>query len=284
MTAITVQDLHKSYGKNEVLKGISFTVKTGEIFAVLGVNGAGKTTLLEIIEGLRAKDGGEILIRDTPHAGGLSLLGVQLQSSTLPAQIKVREALKLYALWNQRGAKPSPLYRFGLESVKNKYYKDLSTGWKRRLHLALAIQSDPDIVILDEPTAGLDVEARAALHTEIRALKAAGKTIILASHDMAEVEALCDRLVMLRGGQIAFGGTVNEFTAVNKGKFKVHIKLAGGGYTVYEIGNLNAELSALLERTRAGGGQIADLKIERPTLEDSFLSIAATDGKEVVKP
>ena len=278
-TALKVEKLYKSYGQNEVLKEISFDVKKGEIFGVLGVNGAGKTTLLECIEGIRRYDKGNIEILEKPQKQGLLGIGVQLQSSTLPSQIKVKEAIKLYSMWNNRKDSADAM-RYGLSEIKNKKYSELSTGQKRRLHLALATISDPEILFLDEPTAGLDVEGRAALHLEIRKMKAAGKTIILASHDMAEVEALCDRVAMIGGGKIVFLGSVNEFTAINKGNFKVHIKLSGKTeYLVFEIDDINSGLIEVLNRQKQSGEKITDIKIERPTLEESFLTIA----KEVKK-
>lgn len=196
--AIQVEKLHKSYGKVTVLKGISFEVKRGEIFALLGTNGAGKTTTLECIEGIRPYDDGEILIRGK--------FGVQLQSTSLPDHIKVSEALTLFSKWNSSKPDQTFINRLELDQLKSKQYKELSTGQKRKLHLALALIGNPDIVFLDEPTAGLDVEGRAILHDEIRALKNSGKTIMMASHDMAEIENLCDRIAILKDGEIAFIG------------------------------------------------------------------------------
>ena len=208
MNAIEIKDLKKSYGDNAVLKGVNLTVQQGEILALLGVNGAGKTTTLECVEGLRSYDGGTITVNEK--------IGIQLQSSALQAYIKPMEAVKLFAKWNKAAPDSEVLKSLGIPELSKKKYADLSTGQKRRLHLALALIGDPDIIFLDEPTAGLDVEGRVSLHGQIRALKSQGKTIILASHDMAEVEDLCDRIAVLREGEIAFVGTVEEFTADGK--------------------------------------------------------------------
>lgn len=202
---IEIRELKKNYGANAVLKGINLTVQRGEILALLGVNGAGKTTTLECIEGLRPYDSGTIIVDGK--------IGIQLQSSALQAHIKPMEAVKLFAKWNKTSPDGEMLKSLGIDELSKKKYADLSTGQKRRLHLALALIGNPDIIILDEPTAGLDVEGRVSLHERIRALKAQGKTIILASHDMAEVEDLCDRIAVLRDDNIAFVGTVDEFTA-----------------------------------------------------------------------
>ena len=209
---IKVSSLIKKYGDNIVLKDISFEVVEGEIFALLGTNGAGKTTTLECIEGIRKYDGGEITIDGK--------VGVQLQSSSLPDGIKGSEALKLFFKWNNFTMTKEFTERLGLNQIIKKEYKWMSTGEKRKLHLSLAMIGDPDIIFLDEPTAGLDVEARVIFHKEIKRLKEEGKTIVISSHDMAEVEALCDRLAILKNGNIAFLGTVNELTD----NMKKHIK------------------------------------------------------------
>ena len=172
--AIKISGLKKSYGTHVVLNGLDFCVRQGEIFALLGVNGAGKTTSLECIEGLRKYDSGNITIHGR--------IGIQLQSASLPEHIKPLEAVKLFAKWNKTPLDKAMLDALGIYELAKKQYYQLSTGQKRRLHLALALTRNPDILFLDEPTAGLDVEGRLSLHKQIRQLKAMGKTIILASH------------------------------------------------------------------------------------------------------
>ena len=158
--AIEVSGLKKSYGSNMVLRGLDFQIKQGEIFALLGVNGAGKTTTLECIEGLRKYDKGKIVVNGKT--------GIQLQSSSLPAHIKPMEAIKLFAKWNHTYIDDAMLKALGIKEMKESQYIELSTGQKRRLHLALALISNPDILFLDEPTAGLDVKGRLSLHEQIR--------------------------------------------------------------------------------------------------------------------
>ncbi len=203
-SAIQVHELKKSYGENQVLKGLNFQIEKGEIFALLGINGAGKTTTLECIENLRKYDSGSITVNGK--------MGIQLQSSSLPAHIKAMEAVKLFSKWRGATIDSAMLNSLGIKEIEKKEYNKMSTGQKRRLHLALALIGNPDIVFLDEPTAGLDVEGRIAIHEQIRNLKAQGKTIILASHDMAEVESLCDRLAILKSGNIVFYGSPSELT------------------------------------------------------------------------
>lgn len=263
--AVRVEGLKKSYHGTAVLKGLNFHVEKGEIFALLGGNGAGKTTALECIEGLRRFDSGKIRIDGRR--------GIQLQSASLPDHIKPLEAVRLFAKWNRTEADPAMLAALGIGELAKKQYRELSTGQKRRLHLALALVSNPDIVFLDEPTAGLDVEGRVSLHSQIRALKAQGKTILLASHDMAEVEALCDRIAILNGGGLVFLGTMEELTA----------KLGGGrilrittdrGEERYEAGAIGDTMLAVLEDLKKRGAAVLDIQIERGTLEQYFIEIA----------
>ena len=158
--AIKISGLKKSYGAHVVLNGLDFCVRQGEIFALLGVNGAGKTTSLECIEGLRKYDSGNITIHGR--------IGIQLQSASLPEHIKPLEAVKLFAKWNKTPLDKAMLDALGIYELAKKQYYQLSTGQKRRLHLALALTRNPDILFLDEPTAGLDVEGRLSLHKQIR--------------------------------------------------------------------------------------------------------------------
>ena len=150
--AIKINNLKKNYGSHVVLDGLDFCVQQGEICALLGVNGAGKTTSLECIEGLRKYDSGTIAITGK--------VGIQLQSSSLPGHIKPLEAVKLFAKWNKASLDRAMLDVLGIHAFARKQYYQLSTGQKRRLHLALALTRNPDILFLDEPTAGLDVEGR----------------------------------------------------------------------------------------------------------------------------
>ena len=261
---IEIKELKKSYGTNAVLKGINLAVQKGEIFALLGANGAGKTTTLECVEGLRTYDSGNITINGK--------IGIQLQSSSLQAHIKPMEAVKLFAKWNKTAPDNEMLKSLGIPELAQKKYADLSTGQKRRLHLALALIGNPDIIFLDEPTAGLDVEGRVSLHEQIRTLKSQGKTIILASHDMAEVEDLCDRIAILQDGNIAFIGTVDEFTAISGKRHVIRIKTADGQKD-YETENITETLFAVLTEYKEKDISILDIQTDRISLEQSFINI-----------
>lgn len=279
--AIKVENLTKSYGDNMAVKGISFEVKKGETFALLGANGAGKTTTLECIEGIRKYDGGDIFINGS--------VGVQLQSTSLQANIKATEAFKLFCKWNKTHVNWELFHTFGLSQLKNKQYGEMSTGQKRRLHLAISLINNPDIIFLDEPTAGLDVEGRVALHSQIRKLKQQGKTIIIASHDMAEVETLSDRIAIIKDGSIAFIGTIQELTSNLSNKIKIFLKttkvftvdnlrhsISEGmqqGYYVFITEKLHVGLLELLEAAKNMENSVLDIRIEHASLEQRFMDI-----------
>lgn len=279
---IKVTDLVKNYGDNHVLKGISFWIPQGTTLALLGVNGAGKTTTLECIEGLRKSTSGTIEVNGR--------MGVQLQSTTLPALIKGDEALRLFSNYNNTTPDEQLNERIGIRELLKKPYSSMSAGQKRRLHLALAMLGDPDILILDEPTAGLDVEGRSALHEEIRNLQQKGKTIVLASHDLAEVEELTDHIAILKDGRIAFSGSTASLRDQVGNVLQVAIKTNGElpesvagdlgyfkeekGYRYFTVTDLSQGLMRLINGLSKAGVTIEDLVVSKPSLEQRFLDIA----------
>ena len=263
--AIKISNLAKSYGTHVVLNGLEFCVRQGEIFALLGINGVGKTTALECIEGLRKYDSGSVTIN--------GIMGIQLQSASLPQHIKALEAVKLFAKWNKTPLDKEALDALGIYELAKKPYYQLSTGQKRRLHLALALTRNPDILFLDEPTAGLDVEGQISLHEQIRQLKAMGKTILLASHDMAEVESLCDRIAILSGGKIAFIGPVKQLGETIGKHYNITIQTENGTEK-QEAENIGDSLLSLLMQYKEKGETIIDIQIDRGSLEQHFIKIA----------
>lgn len=272
-TMIQVNNLVKYYGTTKIIKDISFSVRKGEIVALLGINGAGKTTTLECIEGIR-RYSGNITLNGT--------IGVQLQSTSLPGSIRAIEAYQLFCKWKKKKIDLDLFNTFVPTELKHKQYREMSIGQKRRLHLVLALIGDPDIIFLDEPTAGLDVEGRITLHSHIRSLKEQGKTIIMASHDMAEVESLCDRIVILKEGNTVFEGTTSELTSLMEVQRKIHIKTDKPlentdyiqGYWVYTSSNIGETLLEILEKCKISKNTILDIKIETATLEQGFMNIA----------
>lgn len=263
--AMKISNLTKSYGTRIVLNGLDFCVQQGEIFALLGINGAGKTTSLECIEGLRKYDSGSVTMN--------GIIGIQLQSASLPNHMKALEAVKLVAKWNKAFLDKTMLDALGIYELAKKQYHQLSTGQKRRLHLALALTRNPDILFLDEPTAGLDVEGQISLHEQIRQLKAMGKTIILASHDMTEVENLCDRIAILSGGKIAFIGTVEQLGETIGKHYNITIQTESGTEK-YESENIGDSILSLLMQYKEKGETIMDIQIDRGSLEQHFIKIA----------
>ncbi len=292
---IEVKDLKKSYGKNEVLKGVSFSVKENEIFGLLGPNGAGKTTTLECMEGLRRYDSGIITIcgKSPQKASSEHLTGVQLQSSSLPSGINVKDAMTLFCTWNGISPRMDLLETFGLSGMLTKTYKEMSTGQKRKLHLALALSHKPKVLFLDEPTAGLDVQARVSLHGEIKKLKQQGVTIILASHDMAEVASLCDRIGILAKGKICKIGTPDEIVLEVKRETIIKVKVDGkidginfinlipvnevNGYYSFKTDNILDGLSNLINYIKQENLELVDLIVDKPTLEERYVEITKED-------
>ena len=293
--AVSVQGLIKSYGNLAAVNDISFQVKKGEVFGLLGPNGAGKTTTLECLEGMRKSDGGTLNVNGyNPQLKGDKLrriLGVQLQSSSLPEGIRPKEAMSLICAWNQVLPRFDLLSQFDIDIKSKKQYREMSTGQKRRLHLALALACDPKVLILDEPTAGLDVQGRAKLHEAIRQLKAKDVTILLATHDMAEAESLCDRIAILINGRIAETGTPEQITSAGHVETRITLRtkrnclLPGkdiGGirflkqsedYGIWLCSDTAAAVMELLKQVQQSGDSVEDLRVERPSLEERFLEL-----------
>jgi ABC-2 type transport system ATP-binding protein len=214
-TAIVVQGLTRRYGVVTAVDGISFEVGAGEIFGLLGPNGAGKTTTLECILGLGRPDAGRIAIcgqdvRANPRPARAKI-GAVLQATGLQDKISPREALDLFRSFYSRPLETDDLIaRFGLREKQDATYDTLSGGQKQRLALALAFVGDPQVFVLDEPTAGLDPQMRREVQDHVRAMKDAGRAVLLATHDMDEAERLCDRLAVIAGGRIVATGTPQD--------------------------------------------------------------------------
>lgn len=296
--SVSVKGLLKKYGSFTAVNSIDFEVKRGEIFGLLGANGAGKTTTFECLEGLRRKSGGALRVAGCdPKADERELrhrLGVQLQSSSLPDGIRVDEAIALICAWQRVPVPTELIARFRIGSLLKKQYYQLSTGQKRKVHLVLALLNRPEVVVLDEPTAGLDVQSRAELHEEIRSIKEQGVTVLLATHDMAEAEALCDRIAILVHGRIAAVGTPEQITAAGDSETRIRLRTARGsllpgddvssaefveekdGTLEWKSQNVAASLIEILRRVETGRDFVEDLRVERPSLEERFLEL--TEG------
>ena len=215
MLPIEVSKLQKNYGTLKAVDGISFNVKEGEVFGLLGPNGAGKTTTIEIMEGLRARDDGDVKVLGLdPWKKGYDLhkkIGVIPQEFTFIEKTTPREAIIYYAdLFNVKVNPDEILKDVLLEESAKTYFEDLSGGQKRKTGLALSLVNTPELLFLDEPTTGLDPNARRAIWDVIRGLKAKGKTIILTTHYLDEAQQLCDRVAIMDHGHIVAMGTTEE--------------------------------------------------------------------------
>ncbi len=206
-TIISVKDLQKSYGNFEAVKGISFDVYEGEIFGLLGPNGAGKSTTLEIIETLREKTSGTVIVDgmslDKEPDNIKKIIGVQLQSSGFYPGLTLLELIDLFAGLYNRAVQPMALLKLvNLEDKAKNKYKQLSGGQKQRFSVATTLINQPKIVFLDEPTTGLDPQARRSLWDLIRDIRSKGATVIITTHYMDEAEQLCDRIAIMDEGKI----------------------------------------------------------------------------------
>lgn len=204
---IVVKDLHKDYGNLHAVKGISFEVHPGEIFGLLGPNGAGKSTTLEILETLRTKTSGYVMIGgynlDTNPASIKKMIGVQLQTSGYYPGLNLIELIQLFAgLYNAKVNAKELLQLVNLEDKAKVMYKSLSGGQKQRFSIATTLIHQPRLVFLDEPTTGLDPQARRNLWDLIRSIRNKGATVILTTHYMDEAEQLCDRIAIMHEGNI----------------------------------------------------------------------------------
>lgn len=215
---IKVEHLTKSYGERIAADNISLSVPKGTVFGLLGANGAGKSTAMECMLGTKKADSGKVSILGmnplTDRRNLFERVGVQFQEASYPDKITVAELCEVTASLYRKAAAPFELLaRFGIGDSKKSLVKDLSGGQRQRLFIVLALIPAPEVVFLDELTTGLDVKARREVWNILSALKEKGVTILLTSHFMDEVEVLCDRICILRKGNIVFSGTVSE--AVN---------------------------------------------------------------------
>ena len=204
---IDVNDLHKSYGPLKAVDGVSFAVEPGEVFGILGPNGAGKTTTVEILEGMRPPDKGVatvngINVHEDPR-GVKSVIGIQLQSAAFFDKLNLSEILEVFgSLYRLRVDTRSILEKVELEDKAKSLYKNLSGGQKQRFSIATALVNDPMVLFLDEPTTGLDPQARRHMWDQVKQFKSEGRTVLITTHYMEEAEELCDRVAIMDKGRI----------------------------------------------------------------------------------
>ncbi len=304
--AISVEHLTKSYGGQVAVRDLSFSVWRGEIFALLGPNGAGKTTTIEILEGYRGADAGIIRVLGLdPRHGAPALkprIGVMLQQDGLYPSLRPLEVLRLFAGFFDDPEDPATLIELvGLSDATRTRCRQLSGGQKRRLALALALVGKPQVLFLDEPTTGMDPQARRATWDIVRDLKARGRTIMLTTHFMDEAERLADRIAIIDGGALIALDTPADLTREQSTALtRVYFMAApgldmtalgqlpsaraaqaedGGAYTV-ETADAPALLVELTTWLREQRIELHELRVGRTSLEDVFLRLTGKDMRE----
>jgi ABC-2 type transport system ATP-binding protein len=290
--ALEVRDLRKRYGAVQALDGVSFGVAAGEIVGLLGPNGAGKTTAVESIAGLCEPDGGAIEVRGVDARRNpreaKQAMGFALSATALPDKITPREAIDSFgAFYRRRASTGDLLARFDLEAVADRFFETLSTGQRQRLALALAFVNRPELLILDEPSAGLDLESRRNLHAAIGRLKEDGGAVLLTTHDIHEAQRLCDRVVVIHFGRIVAQGSPSSLTAGLAKAATVSLHLGSelragllqsiggirdvqcdGTQARFVAEDVNRALAQLLQVLQANRVEILELHAQKATLED----------------
>jgi len=280
MSAVSVSDLHKSYGSYEALRGVDFEIQAGEVFGLLGPNGAGKTTTVEILEGYRTRDGGTVAVLDEdPQRAGLDWrerIGVVLQSSAMYPNLSVAESLQLFAgYYRQPLDVGSVIGLVGLEEKRDARVRTLSGGQQRRLDLGLGLIGDPEVLFLDEPTTGFDPAARRAAWEVIRSLRSLGKTILLTTHYLDEAESLADRVAVLREGRIVAIGRPEDLTG-SAPATEIRYRRNGEDLVV-STHQPTQVLHELTSAALAEGRELENLSVRRPTLEEIYLALTGDE-------
>src|SRR6266567_301581 len=305
VSAVEVTDLRKSYGQVEAVRGVSFTVEDGEIFALLGPNGAGKTTTLEILEGFRQRDAGtaRVLGHDPgDRSAGRVLreqIGLVLQDIAVEPYLTVRETIARNAGYypNPRGI-DEVIGLVDLAEQEKQKVKDLSGGQKRRLDLALGMIGNPKLLFLDEPTTGFDPNARRGAWEVVANLRSAGTTIVLTTHYMDEAQVLADRVAVIAAGQIVAEGTPATIGGCDLATTRIRFVLPTGmdandlpvtatvtnGMVTIEADEPTGVLHELTGWALGRGTTLPQLSVDRPSLEDIYLRLTGSTEHEDETP
>ena len=279
---ITVRQLAKRYGRTVAVADVSLDVHEGEIFGLIGPNGAGKTTTMECVQGLRRADGGTITVLGLdPRRDATALrqrIGVQHQEAHLQKRIKVWEAVQLWAsLYDRRRIVDveALLARLGLAARRDAWFMNLSGGQKQRLFIALALIHQPELVFLDEPTTGLDPQARRAIWELVTDMRAHGTTVFLTTHLMEEAERLCDRVTIVEHGRVIETGTPAELVRRHCPERRViYTTDEAEGERRHELrGEGDDFVTDVIRRIAGEGARVRGFRTEMPTLEDVFLKL-----------
>ena len=283
-------DATKRYGSVEALKGVSLTIELGEVVAMLGPNGAGKTTSISLLLGLRKPTSGNALLfgRDPRDLSARSRVGVMLQESGIPAMLRVREIVDLF-----RSYYPKPMARdraiamAGLEEKSDALVKELSGGQRQRLYFALAVCGDPEVLFLDEPTVGMDVEGRRSFIERIAEFATMGRTVVLTTHYLEEADQLARRVIVIDRGLVIADASPQEIKSKVAGK-RVRftaIRLSDRDFDGLPISTstiedhsvqlLTNQPEAVLRELFRRGVEISDLEVSGADLEDAFISLTS---------
>ncbi len=302
MNVLSVQDARKSYGATPALRGVSLELGEGELLGLLGPNGAGKTTLVRAIAGRVALDGGAIELMGRPlDGGGRGRLGVVPQEIALYPLLTARENLEAFGRLNgiPRGTLAArvawALDWTGLADRAREPIKRFSGGMKRRLNIACGVLHDPRVILLDEPTVGVDPQSRERIHEMLERLRATGVSLLLTTHQLDEAEGRCDRIVIIDHGQVIAAGTLDELVARTVGHHRdVTLRLdraperpidgfdggAEGALLRARVDDVGAELPGLLQRVEAAGCAIRDVEVRSPSLQSVFLHLTGRELRE----
>lgn len=292
-----LERVYKNYGQIRALRGVDFSVRGGEVVALLGPNGAGKTTAVKLLLGLMQPNAGQVRVfgGDPTNPENRARTGAMPQVGRVPETLRVREHIDLFSTYYQKPMAPGDvLAAAGLERLADRKFGDLSGGQKQRVLFALAICGDPDLLLLDEPTVGLDVEARRGLWEEIRKLVQRGKTILLTTHYLQEADALADRVAVINQGGIIAEGTLAEIKAQTSGKrirCTTRLDIASlrqipGVREVREdreAVEIHApEAEPVVRELLARDPKLSGLEIASAGLEEAFLALTQDSGKTKV--
>jgi len=311
--AVQVENLVKRFGSFTAVDGVSFSVERGEIFGILGPNGAGKTTTLEIIEGLHRPTSGKVSVLDLEVQSNATkvkaLIGVQLQASAYYTYLNLKEILSLLGSFYPHKASPELLLdRVGLADKSKNRVSELSGGQQQRFAVAASLVNNPEVVILDEPTTGLDPQARRNLWSLIREVNQSGVTVLLTTHYMEEAEAICDRLAIMDHGKLLaldtprnlINGLEASYTVkvtMEKPMTKSQLNSVNGGVEIIDSGerygddgsentyllrlaNNPSALKSMLDEISQAGLGLENLQVTPVTLEDVFLELTGSELRD----
>jgi ABC-2 type transport system ATP-binding protein len=290
----SLEGVNKNYGNIKALRGVDFRVRAGEVVALLGPNGAGKTTAVKLLLGLMQPNSGRARVfgGDPTNPENRTRTGAMLQVGRVPETLRVREHIDLFSTYYSKPmASADVLAAAGLENLSDRKFGDLSGGQKQRVLFALAICGDPDLLFLDEPTVGLDVEARRMLWDEIRRMVSRGKTVLLTTHYLQEADALADRVAVINQGEIIAQGTPSEIKAKTAGKrircvtsLSVNALRQIPGVTEVKEDREAVELHAteaesIVRELLARDARLTGLEVTSAGLEEAFLALTQENGQ-----